>query len=82
MLGKLRSIIKTQGSETQTTEVSDGLPLLAAPVPGEGESAVKKVTVDLASTKGPETARKRRVRLNPEAKLNEPKPQGTVEGKA
>ena len=82
VLGKLRSIIKTQGSETQTTEVGDGLPLLAAPVPGEGESAVKKVTVDLASTKGPETARKRRVRLNPEAKLNEPKPQGTVEGKA
>ena len=82
VLGKLRSIIKTQGSETQTTEVSDGLPLLAAPVTGEGESAVKKVTVDLASTKGAEPARKRRVRLNPEAKLNEPKPQGTVEGKA
>jgi hypothetical protein len=82
VLGKLRSIIKTQGSETQTTEVGDGLPLLAAPVSGEGESAVKKVTVDLASTKSPETARKRRVRLNPDAKLNEPKPQGTVEGKA
>jgi DNA-directed RNA polymerase subunit E'/Rpb7 len=83
VLGKLRSIIRAQGSEIQTTEVGDGLPLLAAPVPGEGESAVKKVTVDLASTKGPEaSARKRRVRLNPEAKLNEPKPQGTVEGKA
>jgi hypothetical protein len=81
-LGKLRSIIRTQGSEIQTTEVGDGLPLLAAPVPGEGES-VKKVTVDIASTKGAEpNARKRRVRLNPEAKLNEPKPQGTVEGKA
>ena len=82
VLGKLRNIVKTQGTEIQTTEVGDGIPLLAAPVPVEGESAVKKVTVDLASTKGPETARKRRVRLNPDAKLNEPKPQGTVEGKA
>jgi len=84
VLGKLRSIVKTQGSETKTTEVGDAIPLLAAPVPGaDGEPALKKVTVDLASTKGPEaTARKRRVRLNPEAKLNEPQPQGTVEGKA
>lgn len=51
------------------------MPMLAAPV-GKEDTAVKKVTVDLSTTKGPEAPRKRKVRLNPEAKTNEALPEG------
>jgi hypothetical protein len=53
----------------------DDIPMIAAPV-GKEESAVKKVVVDLGATKGPEAPRKRKVRLNPEAKTNEALPEG------
>jgi DNA-directed RNA polymerase subunit E'/Rpb7 len=73
VLGKLRKIVQP-AQETAETVVAD-MPMLAAPV-GKEESAVKKVTVDLAATKGPEAVRKRKVRLNPEAKTNEALPEG------
>jgi DNA-directed RNA polymerase subunit E'/Rpb7 len=73
VLGKLRKIVQP-AQETAETVVAD-MPMLAAPV-GKEESAVKKVTVDLAATKGPEAPRKRKVRLNPEAKINEAVPEG------
>lgn len=73
VLGKLRKIVQP-AQETAETVVAD-MPMLAAPV-GKEESAVKKVTVDLAATKGPEAPRKRKVRLNPEAKTNEALPEG------
>jgi DNA-directed RNA polymerase subunit E'/Rpb7 len=73
VLGKLRKIVQP-AQETAETVVAD-MPMLAAPV-GKEESAVKKVTVDLAATKGPEAVRKRKVRLNPEAKINEAVPEG------
>jgi DNA-directed RNA polymerase subunit E'/Rpb7 len=73
VLGKLRKIVQP-AQETAETVVAD-MPMLAAPV-GKEESAVKKVTVDLAATKGPEAVRKRKVRLNPEAKINEALPEG------
>ena len=68
VLGKLLKIVQP-AQETVETVVAD-IPMIAAPV-GKEESAVKKVTVDLAATKGPDAARKRKVRLNPEAKTNE-----------
>ena len=73
VLGKLLKIVQP-AQETVETVVAD-IPMIAAPV-GKEESAVKKVTVDLAATKGPDAARKRKVRLNPEAKTNEAVPEG------
>ena len=75
VLGKLRKVIQpaVEGVERSTT-VDAMEPVLAAPVSNE-ESAVRKVTVDVASAKaGTAEPRKRRVRLNPEAsvKANEP----------
>jgi len=74
VLGKLLKIVQP-AQETTEVPTLDDMPMLAAPV-GKEESAVKKVTVDLAATKGPEAARKRKVRLNPEAKTNEAVPEG------
>lgn len=80
VLGKLRKIIQpaAPGQEEVATTVEE--PLLAAPVSKSGdEQVLKKVTVDLAAAKAPEQGpRKRRVRLNPEAKANE----ASAEGKA
>lgn len=73
VLGKLRKIVQPT-QETAEAPVAD-MPMLAAPV-GKEDTAVKKVTVDLAATKGPEAPRKRKVRLNPEAKTNEALPEG------
>jgi hypothetical protein len=73
VLGKLLKIIQP-AQETVQAPV-DEMPMLAAPV-GKEDTAVKKVTVDLAATKGPEAARKRKVRLNTEAKTNEALPEG------
>ena len=73
VLGKLLKIVQPVQETAQT--VVDDMPMLAAPV-GKEDTAVKKVTVDLAATKGPEAPRKRKVRLNPEAKINEALPEG------
>jgi DNA-directed RNA polymerase subunit E'/Rpb7 len=73
VLGKLRKIIQPLGPEEGVPlAVNDEMPVIAAPLPGaEGEGAIKKVTVETSSAKPAEQARKRRVRLNPEAKSNE-----------
>jgi len=81
VLGKLRKIIQpaAPGQEEVATTVEE--PMFAAPIAKSGEEQVlKKVTVDVAAAKAPEQARKRRVRLNPEAnaKANE----APAEGKA
>jgi DNA-directed RNA polymerase subunit E'/Rpb7 len=73
VLGKLLKIVQPVQETAQT--VVDDMPMLAAPV-GKEDTAVKKVTVDLSTTKGPEAPRKRKVRLNPEAKTNEALPEG------
>lgn len=72
VLGKLLKIVQPAQEIVQTV---DDMPMIAAPV-GKEDTAVKKVVVDLAATKGPEAARKRKVRLNPEAKTNEALPEG------
>ena len=73
VLGKLLKIV--QPSQETVEAVVDDMPMLAAPV-GKEDTAVKKVTVDLSAAKGPEAPRKRKVRLNPEAKTNEAIPEG------
>jgi DNA-directed RNA polymerase subunit E'/Rpb7 len=81
VLGKLLKVIQPAlPNQEEATVTTTDEPMMAAPVMKTGEDQVlKKVTVDLASTKGPEQGpRKRRVRLNPEAKANE----APTEGKA
>ena len=72
VLGKLRTIVRP--AEEQPAEAREDFePLLAAPVPGSsGESDKRVVTVTVGSTKAAEqTARRKRIRPNPEAKTNE-----------
>jgi DNA-directed RNA polymerase subunit E'/Rpb7 len=71
VLGKLLKIVQPAQETVQTV---DDIPMIAAPV-GKEDTAVKKVTVDLSTAKGAEP-RKRKVRLNPEAKTNETLPEG------
>lgn len=80
VLGKLRKIIQPAAPNQEEVAVEVNEPMMAAPVGKTGdEQVLKKVTVDLASTKAPDQGpRKRRVRLNPEAKANE----APAEGKA
>jgi DNA-directed RNA polymerase subunit E'/Rpb7 len=73
VLGKLLKIV--QPTQETVEAVVDDMPMLAAPV-GKEDTAVKKVTVELSAAKGPEAPRKRKVRLNPEAKTNEAVPEG------
>jgi hypothetical protein len=76
VLGKLkRTIQAADPSETGPMAADDEMPVIAAPLPGSDADVIKKVTVDTAATKAPDQApRKRRVRLNPDAKSNEPPP--------
>lgn len=72
VLGKLRRVIQPAvEAGGEGTSVSTEEPMMAAPT-GTEDSAVRKVTVDVGSSKAAEGGlRKRRVRLNPEAKANE-----------
>lgn len=78
VLGKLLKIIQPAAPGQEEAVVDVGEPMMAAPVTtGGGEQVVKKVTVDLASTKAADQGpRKRRVRLNPDAKANETPAEG------
>jgi DNA-directed RNA polymerase subunit E'/Rpb7 len=83
VLGKLRTVVTADKSVEQADGGSpDDAPMIAAPVGKQEEDVVRKVVVDVGSTK-PTTAapaRKRQVRLNPGALLNEPPAQGTAQG--
>ncbi len=80
VLGKLRSIVQPAKEDVTTR---DEEPLIAAPVSGSSSGdGLKKVTVDVAAAKAPEQARKRRVRLNPEAKANEAPAEGKAQGES
>ena len=80
VLGKLRKVIQPAGPGEEGIAVDVNEPMMAAPVMKTGEEQVlKKVTVDMASTKvADQGPRKRRVRLNPEAnaKANEAPAEG------
>jgi len=83
VLGKLRKIIQPAAPDQEGVAVDVNEPMMAAPVMKTGEEQVlKKVTVDVASTKSPDQGpRKRRVRLNPDPKANEAPAEGKIEGK-
>jgi DNA-directed RNA polymerase subunit E'/Rpb7 len=73
VLGKLRSIVRPETAIPSAEPADEIPPLLAAPI---GEDTGKKVvTVNVASTKAPEqAARRRRLKATPEGKTNEPSP--------
>jgi DNA-directed RNA polymerase subunit E'/Rpb7 len=82
VLGKLRKVIQPAAPNQEEIAVDVNEPMMAAPIVRTGEEqVVKKVTVDVGSTKAADQGpRKRRVRLNPDAnaKANE----APAEGKA
>lgn len=85
VLGKLRSIIQPAAAapEGASNAAREEMPMMAAPVPTGGTGdGLKKVTVDMSTTKAPDQGpRKRRVRLNPDSKANEAGSEGKIEGK-
>lgn len=82
VLGKLRKIIQPAAPNQEEIAVDVNEPMMAAPVAKTGEEqVVKKVTVDLSSTKASDQGpRKRRVRLNPDG--NAKADEAPAEGKA
>jgi len=83
VLGKLRSIVQPAKEDGASNAAREEEPLIAAPVSGSSSGdGLKKVTVDVAAAKAPEQARKRRVRLNPEAKANEAPAEGKAQGES
>lgn len=82
VLGKLRKIIQPAAPNQEEIAVDVNEPMMAAPVMKTGEEqVVKKVTVDVGSTKSSDQGpRKRRVRLNPDG--NAKADEAPAEGKA
>jgi DNA-directed RNA polymerase subunit E'/Rpb7 len=82
VLGKLRKIIQPAAPNQEEIAVDVNEPMMAAPVMKTGEEqVVKKVTVDVGSTKASDQGpRKRRVRLNPDG--NAKADEAPAEGKA
>lgn len=82
VLAKLRNIVRPQRDEEGRPGSNAGAgvePVFAAPVVGaDGGDGKKVVTVDLASTKAPEQAKRKRLRPAGEAKADEPKPEGSA----
>lgn len=69
VLGKLRSIIQPEAPKAEAAVEGPNEPLLAAPVGPDGADGKKVVTVDVASTKAPDQAARRR-RLKPTGEGN------------
>jgi DNA-directed RNA polymerase subunit E'/Rpb7 len=85
VLGKLRNIVlPSQQQETGASNAAASVeePMVAAPT-GKSDDGFRKVVVDVASTKptAAAPARKRTVRLNPNAIQDEPAAKGATEGK-
>ena len=78
VLGKLRQVVKPAvQEETVDPEKSD---VIAAPV-GTGDSERRMVTVALDKTKAPGESRRKKMVRTAAVDTNEPKPQGSAEGK-
>ena len=69
VLGKLRTIVKPEEPKVEEGSNAGAEPLLAAPVGPDGADGKKMVTVDVASTKAPDQAARRR-RLKPTGEGN------------
>ena len=78
VLGKLRQVVKpVVQEEAADPEKSD---VIAAPV-GTGDSEKRTVTVDVSKTKVPGESRRKKMVRSAAVDTNEPKPQGSAEGK-
>jgi len=78
VLGKLRQVVKPAiQEETADPEKSD---VIAAPV-GTGDSEKRTVTVAVEKTKAPGESRRKKMVRTAAVETNEPKPQGSAEGK-
>jgi len=78
VLGKLRQVIRPAvQEESADPEKSD---VIAAPV-GTGDSERRTVSVALEKTKAPGEARRKKMVRTAAVETNEPKPQGSAEGK-
>ena len=78
VLGKLRQVIRAATHEaTEEPEVPD---VIAAPV-GKGDNEKRMVTVDMTAAKATGEPRRKKMVRTSAVDTNEPKPQGSVEGK-
>jgi len=86
VLGKMRTIVSAAKAQLEALDGGarkEEMPMIAAGVGKQDNDAVRKVTVDPAATMvsgGP--VRRRTLKLNANAKANEPPAQGTAEGAA
>jgi len=78
VLGKLRQVVRPAVQEESVDpEKTD---VIAAPV-GTGDSEKRTVTVDISKTKAPGESRRKKMVRTVAVETNEPKSQGSVEGK-
>lgn len=77
ILGKLRSLVKSEEFEEGVGQAESVEPMIAAPV-GNPADEKKVVSVSVESTKGAGEARKKRIRLNPAGVTNEPSAKGAT----
>ena len=81
VLGKLRTVISPALAKLEALDGGgreDDMPVVAAPL-GKSDDGLKKVTVEVSSTK-PAASAGKRVRLNPSAKTNGPGTEGAAQG--
>ena len=78
VLGKLRQVIRP--AIDQETAEPEAMDVIAAPV-GKEDSDKRTVTVAVEKTKAPGEARRKKMVRTAVVDTNEPKSQGSVEGK-
>jgi DNA-directed RNA polymerase subunit E'/Rpb7 len=78
VLGKLRQVVKPMIQEEVADPEKNNV--IAAPV-GTSDSDKRTVTVDLSKTKAPGESRRKKMVRTAAVEPNEPKPQGSAEGK-
>ena len=80
VLGKLRTIVKVGKSSLEELDGGgrEEMPMIAAGVGKKDDDVVRKVTVDVGSTKVSGEPARKKLRLNASAKANESPAQGTA----
>jgi DNA-directed RNA polymerase subunit E'/Rpb7 len=86
VLGKLKSVIQPANEAPQADGAASAEPVVAAGVANaaaSGDSSLRKVVVDASAAKAPEqSARRKKIRLNPASLPNEQGAKGAPEGNA
>lgn len=86
VLGKLKSVIQPAKEVAQADGAASAEPVIAAGVANaaaSGDSSLRKVVVDASAAKAPEqSARRKKIRLNPASLPNEQGAKGAPEGNA